>query len=427
MKNLATTLMLLLALATSRAQAQTLRSTEDYFKRGVARYQQRDLEGALSDFERAIELQTRRAGSSDQARQVKLLEPGDAPLYYNRGVARYDLHEWEGALADFDEALKLNPRYVLAWIKRGNLRSQQGAYTEAIADFDQALRLDARAVLAWNNRGLAWQNQGDLDAALRDYARALELDPRLPVALNNRAGIKHERGDLRGALSDYDQALALDPTLAFVYNNRGVTRKALGNLQGALADYNKAIELRPSFALAYFNRSAAYKALGKGFEAEQDFIKSMNLRDEPELTAEPDIEKVVMTSADNAPVSAADIPTLSLCKLTAQAKQYTNQVVRVTATLQPVYWGDQLICLILTSQECEAIEALFDQVADEEKVLRRMAESGAHELLITATGTLRADPKENYGPFGTLSYLLSIKSYEIRQSPAPNDHHSPAR
>src|SRR5262249_42091458 len=198
-------------------------STEDFFKRGVARYQQGDLEGAMRDFDRSIEIAASLSPGSSASDHIGVIVPEAAVLYYNRGVTRYDLHDWDGAIADFDEALMRNPRHVMAWIKRGNTRMNKGDWDEAISDFNQAIWLDPRSTLAWNNRGLAWQNKGKLDAALSDYARALELDTRLTVALNNLAGIKHDRGDLRGALSDYNRAIEIDPRLALLYCNRGVT------------------------------------------------------------------------------------------------------------------------------------------------------------------------------------------------------------
>lgn len=404
---------LIIAFLSAPVKAQTPHATEDHFKRGVSRYQQRDLDGAIKEFDRAIENRTRLAGNADR---VRLIEPGAAPLYYNRGIARYDLHDWDGALADLNEAIKLNPRYVLAYIKRGNLRMMNDAFDEAISDFSQAIKLDPKSVLAWNNRGLARQNKRDFEAALSDYARALELDPRLTGALNNRAGIKHDQGDLRGALEEYNRAVALDPQLAILYCNRGLTRKALGDLKGAIADYTEAIRLRPNFSAAYFNRSGAWKAMGKGFEAEQDFNRSMTLSqasgEEPAPTPEPGIEKLVQTKS--APQAAPEISEMPLCKLTAQAKEHTGKTVRVAAKLQPVYFGDTLVGLILTDQECESIEALFDKTEDEEAVLRRLGAGRNAELPVTATGTFHSDQQANYGPFGVLSHLLLIKSYEIQ-------------
>jgi tetratricopeptide (TPR) repeat protein len=276
----------------SVAPAQQPHNAEGYFKRGVALYQQGDLDGAGRAFERATELAQALAPVASAGNNIGTIVPEAAVLFYNRAIVYYDRRAWDDALLDLNHALDLDPHHVNAWIKLGNTHLQRGDLDAAISDFAQAIRLDPRAVLAWNNRGLARQHKGELDAALSDYARALELDPRLPAALNNRAGIKHERGDLRGALSDYDQAIALAPGLALVYNNRGVTRKALGDLKGAIADYSAAIRLRPNFSPAYFNRSAAWKALGKGVEAGQDFMRSQAPGEAPEALLQPPLDRL---------------------------------------------------------------------------------------------------------------------------------------
>ncbi|HET8675991.1 MAG TPA: tetratricopeptide repeat protein [Blastocatellia bacterium] len=82
-------------LAAAPAGAQTEGSTphspEGYFKRGVARYHQRDFKGAIADFNSAIEIKSLLAGN---ANHVRVTEPEAAELYYNRGGARYDLHDW---------------------------------------------------------------------------------------------------------------------------------------------------------------------------------------------------------------------------------------------------------------------------------------------------------------------------------------------
>src|SRR5262249_33612056 len=161
------------------------------------RYQQCDLEGAMRDFDRAIEIASTISPGAYASNHIGAIFPEPAVLLYNPGVTPYDLHDLDRAIAPFDQSLMLKPLHLMAWIKRGNTRFNKGDLDEAINDYNQAIRLDPRSVMAWNNRGLAWQNKGKLDAALSDYARALELDPRLTVALNNRAGIKHDRGDLR--------------------------------------------------------------------------------------------------------------------------------------------------------------------------------------------------------------------------------------
>jgi hypothetical protein len=103
------------------AQTKTLRpnSTEDFFKRGVTRYQQGDLDGAFRDFDRAIEIATSLSPGSVAANHIGVVVPEPAAIYYNRGVTRYDLRDWEGALADFDSPSRPILSRVQLWRKIG--------------------------------------------------------------------------------------------------------------------------------------------------------------------------------------------------------------------------------------------------------------------------------------------------------------------
>jgi tetratricopeptide (TPR) repeat protein len=56
-------------------------------------------------------------------------------------------------------------------------------------DYDEAIRLDPKHVLAFHNRGNAWKVQKEYDKALQDYNEALRLDPGHVLTLNSKAGL----------------------------------------------------------------------------------------------------------------------------------------------------------------------------------------------------------------------------------------------
>src|SRR5215510_9047323 len=61
---------------------------------------------------------------------------------------------------------------------RGNAWRSKGDNERAIADYDQAIRLDPKNAVAYYNRGNAWWGKGDLDRAIADYDQAIGLDPK---------------------------------------------------------------------------------------------------------------------------------------------------------------------------------------------------------------------------------------------------------
>lgn len=92
----------------------------------------------------------------------------------------------------------------------GTRSSAMKDYDKAIADYDQALRLAPRPNF-FTNRGDSYQFKGEFGAALSDCNDALKLDPNFAKTYNNRAVLYSKMGDRKKALADYETALRLDP------------------------------------------------------------------------------------------------------------------------------------------------------------------------------------------------------------------------
>ena len=68
--------------------------------------------------------------------------PSTAEDFYNRGVEKGEKKDFQGAIADYNEAIRLNPNYAEAYIYRGAVYFLLGEPQKAIADFNQAIRLN---------------------------------------------------------------------------------------------------------------------------------------------------------------------------------------------------------------------------------------------------------------------------------------------
>ena len=76
--------------------------------------------------------------------------------------------------------IKQNPRRQdahAAYHNRGKAWSEKGDYDKAIADYNEAIRLDPKFAIAYHNRGGAWGSKGDYDKAIADYNEVIRLDP----------------------------------------------------------------------------------------------------------------------------------------------------------------------------------------------------------------------------------------------------------
>jgi Tfp pilus assembly protein PilF len=95
-------------------------------------------------------------------------------------------------------------------------------YPEAIQYLDEAIRLDPRYAVAFSNRGVAYYSLGQYEQAIKDYDEAIRLDPRHVSAYTGRCGSYNSLGQHQQAMQDCNEAIRLDPRNADAHNNRGV-------------------------------------------------------------------------------------------------------------------------------------------------------------------------------------------------------------
>jgi tetratricopeptide (TPR) repeat protein len=212
-------------------------------------------------------------------------KPNDAEGFLNRAGARAFNGDMNGAIADCTRAIELDPKSEPAVYKRGALKLQKGDNDGAIADLTRAIELSPNTADYYSDRGLAKLRKRDNDGAIVDFTRAIELDAKNAIAYRNRALAKNIKGDADGALADYNRAIELDPKNAGAFNSRGLIKKAKGDLDGAIADFNSAVELNDKLAIAYKNRSEAKQAKGDAVGAKEDLKRAGEL--DPELTQQP--------------------------------------------------------------------------------------------------------------------------------------------
>ena len=185
-----------------------------------------------------------------------------ANAFYNRGITYGHKGEYDLAIQDFDQALRLNPSFAQALNNRGNAYDDKGAYDRAIQDYDQALRLNPSFAQALKNRGSAYDDKGEYDRAIQDYDQALRLDPSFADAFVNRGVAYQKKGAYDRAIQDYDQALRLDPSNVIAFYNRGIAYGHKGEYDLAILDYRQTLRLNPNYPGAQAALDKALKAKG---------------------------------------------------------------------------------------------------------------------------------------------------------------------
>ena len=200
-----------------------------------------------------------------------------AILHRNRGDGYNNKGDYDRAIADFNETIRLDPKDVHAYNNRGNAYQHKRDHDRAIADYNEVIRMNPKHAEAFNNRGRAYHNKLDYDRAIADLDEAIRLNPKYAVAYNNRGNAYQNKGDYDRAIADYNEALRLDPKYVLAYNGRGIAYRNKGDSDRAIAAFSEAIRLNPKYLLAYRNRGNVYRFKGDHDRAIADFDEAIRL------------------------------------------------------------------------------------------------------------------------------------------------------
>ena len=120
---------------------------------------------------------------------------------------------------------------------------QSRDYHGAIADYNQAIELNPTDALAYSSRGAAHYRIKQKSQSIEDYTRAIALDPNLAIAYYRRGFMHYVTKDYLSAIADYNRAIELNPTDALAYSNRGYAYRELYGEQEATIDLRFAAKL----------------------------------------------------------------------------------------------------------------------------------------------------------------------------------------
>jgi tetratricopeptide (TPR) repeat protein len=174
-----------------------------------------------------------------------------AAVYLMRAKGYMQRKEYQRALTDLDEALRLNPQSGDAWMVRVAAWVEQGDFRQALADVARRLELKPPEPLALLTRGNLHAELGELEQALGDFTEYLQQQPGTVVALRARAMTFARLHRLDEALTDMNDAVRLDPASVDAHLERGRVHQDMRSYPAALADYQKAVELGPGESRCY--------------------------------------------------------------------------------------------------------------------------------------------------------------------------------
>lgn len=116
---------------------------------------------------------------------------------------------WENNISFYNDVIKKNPNVPVAYKNRGNAKVQLGDLEGAIKDYQTAFNLDTTDAGILNNLGTIKAKSGFIDEGLADINRAMKMDPELSLTYNNRAIIEYWKHDTLHAMQDWKKAASM--------------------------------------------------------------------------------------------------------------------------------------------------------------------------------------------------------------------------
>ncbi len=273
--------------------------TDAYELRGAARQNQGMHQEAIADYAKALELlpqnrgiQFNKALAEEQIKDYESAEksyeqllathPGFDNGYIGRAKLRLATGDTIAAVADLDRALEINKNATNAYVLRADIAIHKNKdFQKALNDMNEAIKLQPQYAGFFINRAFLRYNLDDYFGAMADYDYAIQLEPMNSVALFNRGLLRAEVHDNDRAIDDFTKVLSLNSNDYKALYNRAMLYKDVHDFKNALIDINKVIEAYPSFAGAYFMRYDINRLSGNISAAEKDYNKSMALAKKP--------------------------------------------------------------------------------------------------------------------------------------------------
>lgn len=160
--------------------------------------------------------------------------------YLGRGMDFIVLKNPQQAIADLDRAIKLTPKFTLAYFARANAKYLQYELNEAqwmSNSNDNSTNTASEAMLK------SRQDAHTFADIISDYNKVLELSPKNVYAMFNIGNIYMKMNDLTSAITSYSNAVDVKPDFGEAYYNRGLAYLRLGNKEKGVQDLSKAGEL----------------------------------------------------------------------------------------------------------------------------------------------------------------------------------------
>ena len=140
--------------------------------------------------------------------------------YSKRGLAKADYGDYEGAIYDFSSAVIIKPDFYKIYYNRAETYRKLKMWDLAIHDYSKIIYVNSDCAKAYAFRGIAYEKSDMYKKALNDFNKAIKIEPESSMLYLQRAMLKTKKGYYNSAIQDYNIALAIQPDLKIAKNQK---------------------------------------------------------------------------------------------------------------------------------------------------------------------------------------------------------------
>ena len=216
---------------------------EAAFYMGLTRFRQKDIDGAATNFKKALDIYP------DHAKARKGLD-NVTKQFLNNGNNAYKRGDLEKATAYYKKALEFDDEFYLAYFQLGVLEKKMGNSNKAIFYLNKVLEIKPEHDKSWFTLGSAYEADGNIEESINHYTKAIDINPGYSKAYGNLGKLYVEKGEYKQAKDVLKTVTQIDDTyadgfmhLGILYLKQEIFDLAVENLNTATAlddrDYNK--------------------------------------------------------------------------------------------------------------------------------------------------------------------------------------------
>lgn len=203
--------------------------------------------------------------------------PHSAILWYNLALTEADSGNVSSAIAHYQRAIAVNPRYQAAFVNLSNLLRRQGKYQEALDLMTRSIALNPNDADSWTSLGNIYEEMGMLQYATNAYRKAVKYSPNDALAVINLGAAFQLSGDLKEAQQQYERALELAPDEVSTYCNLSMVLFQQNKSDDAIRLLKKGIAIDSKYPAAYFDLGVIYEQRGDKANAVAMYKKALDL------------------------------------------------------------------------------------------------------------------------------------------------------